>query len=223
MLDVALAGLDASLGDVILERGLTLLDVPEHRVTDEGHAPVAEADQMIERGLDAAAVVDVHREKAVVPRAVPDGDDRDVDALEVFEQARLISHVADDHDRVALARLEDGCEYQSLIGALACMAEHDAVPALPRLERKRLDRAREEGVGDIPDDRAEQHRRRTSQAACEWVRPVGELGSGGEYALARLAGDGDEQRGVVEDPRDRALSDAGSLRDVLHRRRPPRR
>ena len=85
-------------------------------------------------GLDAAAVVDVHRQKAVVPRAVPDGDDRDVDALEVLDQAWLVPHVADDHDRVALARLEHGRERQRLVGALACVAEHDAVPAVARLE-----------------------------------------------------------------------------------------
>ena len=187
VLDVALAGLDASLRDVVLVRGLTLLDVAEDRIADEGDAPVAEADQMVERGLDAVAVVDVHREEAVVPRAVPDGDDRDVDALEVLDQARLVAHVADDHDRVALSRLEHGRECESLVGALACVAEHDAVAALARLERERVDRAREERVGDVADDRPEQHRRRAPQAARVRVRPVGELGGGGEHALARLA------------------------------------
>ena len=177
---------------------------------------------MIERGLDAAAVVDVHREKAVVPRAVPDCDDRDVDALEVPEQARLISHVADDHDRVALARLEHGCEYQSLVGALARMAEHDAVPALPRLERERVDRAREERVGDIPDDRAEQHRRRTSQAACEWVRPVARARRRRRARARASRGRSGTSSGASLRIRETVLcATPAALRDVLHRRRPP--
>ena len=172
MLDVALARLDASLRDVVLVRRLALLDVAEDGIADEGDAPVAQADQMIERRLDAAAVVDVDREEAVVPRAVPDGDDRDVDALEVPDQARLVSHVADDDDRVALSRLEHGCECQRFVGALARVAEHDAVPALARLEREGVDRTREERVGDVPDDRAEQHRRRAPQPARVRVRAV---------------------------------------------------
>ena len=35
--------------------------------TKQGKALVAQADQMIERGLDAASIVDVHRKEAVVP------------------------------------------------------------------------------------------------------------------------------------------------------------
>ena len=186
MLDVALARLDASLRDVVLVRRLALLDVAEDGVAHERDTPVAQADQMVERRLDAVAVVDVHGEEAVVPRAVPDGDDRDVDALEVPDQARLVSHVADDHDRVALSRLEHRRECQRLVGALACVAEHDAVPALPRLERERVDRTREERVGDVAHDRAEQHRGRAPQPAGVRVRPVGELG-GRERAPARAS------------------------------------
>ena len=83
MLDVSFARLQAPLRDVVLVRRLTLLDVAEDGIADEGDAPVAQADQMIECRLDAAAIVDVHRQEAVMPRAVPDGDDRNMDALEV--------------------------------------------------------------------------------------------------------------------------------------------
>ncbi len=108
MLDVALAGLDASLCDVVLVRRLTLLDVTEDGVPHERNASVTEADQMVERRLDAVAVVDGDGEERVVPRAVPNGNHRDVDALEIVDQAWLVAHVADDHDRVALSRLEHG-------------------------------------------------------------------------------------------------------------------
>ncbi len=186
VLDVAVTRLDASLSDVLLVGGLTLLDVAEDWIAHEGDTPVAKADQMVERRVDAVAVVDVHGEEAVVPRAVPDGDDRNVDALEVPDQARLVSHVADDHDRVALSRLQHRCQCQRLVGALACVAEHDAVPAVTRLERERVDGAREEGVGDVAHDRAEQHRGGATQPAGVRVRPVGELGGGEEHPLARL-------------------------------------
>ncbi len=99
---------------------------------------------MVEGRLDAAAIVNVDREEAVVPRTVPNGDDRGVDALEVLHEARLVPHVADNHDPVALSRFEHRCERQRLVGTLACVAEHNAVPALARPERERVDRARGE-------------------------------------------------------------------------------
>jgi hypothetical protein len=74
VLDVALAGLDASLCDVVLVRRLTLLDVTEDGVPDEGDASVTQADQMVERRLDTVAVVDGDGEERVVPRAMPDGN-----------------------------------------------------------------------------------------------------------------------------------------------------
>ena len=53
------------------------------------------------------------------------------------------------------------------------------------------------------------------------MRPVAEVARDRADALARLLGDVDLHRRVVEDPRDGALGDAGGGGDVLHRDRLP--
>ena len=131
---------------------------------------------------------------------------------EVGEQPWLVLHVAEHDDRVAVAGLEDGRQRERLVDAAVGVAEDDVVAVGHRLDGERLDRAGEERVAEVADDRADEHRRRAAQAAGKRVRPVAELARRQVHPLARLRGDRDPRWGVVEDARDGALRDAGNAR-----------
>ena len=135
---------------------------------------------------------------------------------QVVEQAWLVLHVAEHHDRVAVARLEDGRQGQTLVHATVGMTQDDVVAAGHRLDRERLDRRREERVAEVADDRADEHRRGAAQTASQRVRPIAELLGRPIDAFARLGSDRDAGRRVVEDPRHGALRDLGDGRDVAH-------
>ena len=77
-------------------------------------------------------------------RPLPGGDDRDRRIAQVVEQARLVLHVAEHHDGIGVARLEDGGEGDPLVHPAMRMAEDDVVAAGHRLDRERLDDAGEE-------------------------------------------------------------------------------
>ena len=143
---------------------------------------------MRERLADAGAIVDAHLLEAVVRLvgAVPEPDHRHPGVPQILDQPRLVAQVAQEHDRVALARLEHCGQRQRLVGLLARVPEHHRVAAVPGLDRQRLDRAREEEVGDVPHDGSEQHRRRAAQCSRDRVRPVPELEREGEHALPCL-------------------------------------
>ena len=189
MLDAALACLDAALRDVILVRRLTLLDVAEHRIArrrQRAGDPGRSDDRVLPRCRWRLSTFTVR--KPVVPRAVPDGDDRDVDALQVLDQPRLVAHVADDHDRVALSRLEHGCEVPApRRHARARGRARRCTLAVARLERERVDRACEERVGDVPRRslRAASLAHRAARAACGFGR-YESSGRRERHALARL-------------------------------------
>ena len=173
---------------------------------------------MLEAVADAGHVVDVDRRHLQQARALPQGDDRDQRRPQVREESRLVLHVAEQDDRVAVAGLEDGRQRERLVGPALGVAEDHVVAAGHRLDRQGLDGAREERVGDVAHDRAEQHRRGAAQAAGERVGPVAELARRERDALPGLLGDRHPGRGVVQDPRDGALGDPGRGRDVAHRR-----
>ena len=106
-----------------------------------------------------------------------------------LDQSLLAAEVADEHDRVALPRLEHGGQRQRLVGLGARVPEHDRVSAFLALDRERLDRLREERIGDVTHDRSEQHRRRAAQRPRERVRTVAELLRDRAHPLARLVRD----------------------------------
>ena len=137
---------------------------------------------------------------------------------QVVEQARLVLHVAEQDDRVRVARLEDRREGDALVEPALGVAQHDVVAVAHRLDREGLDRAGEERVAEVADDRADEHRRRAAQAARQGIGPVAEVLGGLEHPRPGLGGDRHARRGVVEDPRDRALRDPCHARDVAHRR-----
>ncbi len=151
---------------------------------------------------------------------MPQSDHRHPGVVEILDQAGLVPEISKQHDRVALARLENGGQRERLIRLLARVAEHHRVSALPGLDRKRLDRACEEEVGDVAHDGTEQHRRSAAKGPRDRMRPIAELECEGEHALTRLDGERDRKRRVVEDARDGALGDTGGLGDIAHRHRP---
>lgn len=136
---------------------------------------------------------------------------------EVGQQPGLVLHVAQQDDGVAMSRLEDGRQRQRLVGPAAGVAEHEVI-ALPdgRLGQGR-DRAGEEWIRDVADDRAEKHRRGPAKASGEWIRSVAELARREGHALPCLGRDRHARRNVIEHARDGALGDAGCERDVAHR------
>ena len=144
---------------------------------------------MLHHRPHARAVVDADRREgpaAAAHGAVPEPDDANVRAAQVLDEPPLAAEVAEQHDRVALARLEDGGQRERLVGLGPGVPEDDRVVALLGLDRERLDRRREEGVGDVAHDGAEQHRRRAAQRPRDRVRAVAERGGDGAHALARL-------------------------------------
>jgi hypothetical protein len=136
------------------------------------------------------------------------------------EQTRLVLDVAEQDDGVAMPRLEDGRQGERLVRAAVRVAKHHVVATRHRLDRQRLDRASEEGVGDVPHDGAEEHRRRPAQPAGQRVGPVPQAAGSERDALARFGRDRDPRRRVVEHPRHCALRDARLAGDVAHRRQP---
>ena len=65
--------------------------------------------------------------------------------LEVLDERRPVAQVAEQHDRVAVARLEDAPQRDGLVRAAVGVAEHDVVVAPARLDRDGLDGRGEEG------------------------------------------------------------------------------
>ena len=200
--------------------GLPLADVTEEPTADEGDPSMAQTAEMLDGDPRAETVVDLDARDQVEARPLPHRDDRDMGVAKVGEEARLIPHVAEQDDAVALARLEDGGQLEGLGRPGVREAEHDVVAARPSRARDGLDGSREERVGDVADDRPEEHRRRPAQRPCQRVRPVFEVARGSQDALTGLLCDRHGDRGVVQDPRDGAARDPGRDRDVLHRRRP---
>ena len=180
------------------ERGFTLSDVPEQPGAHEGDACVAELDEVLERGLDARPVVDVHGGYVEGTRPLPQRDDRDDGVPQVLEQPWLILHVAEEEDRIAMPRLEHGRQRDRLIRPAMRVTEHEVVAARPRFLGQRFDRPCEERVGDVADDGPEQHRRGAAKATRERVRPVAELAGSIVYPRSRLVGDGHPRRDIVE-------------------------
>ena len=176
------------------------------------------ARRVLQAGVHAGVVVDLDGRELERAGALPERDDRHDRVAQVVEQARLIGHVAEQHDRIAVARLEHRGQRERLFKPAVGVAEHDVVPAAHRLDGKSLDGVREEGVAEVADDGPQQHRRGAAQSAGEGVRPIPEPSCRQDDALSRLCRDGDARRDVVEHPRDRALRDAGGGRDVAHRR-----
>ena len=142
---------------------------------------MAKPGEVVQPGPDAQAVVDVHRRDIKRARALPECDHRDDRILQVFEQPRLVLHVAQQDDRVAMTGLEDHGQRDRFVGASMGVTEHDVVAVGHRLDRERLDRTREERVRDVADDGTEQHRGGAAQSAGERVRPISELASGKDH------------------------------------------
>ena len=113
-------------------------------------------------------------------RPLPHRDDRDMGIAQVGQEARLITHVAEQDDAVALACFEDGRQLERLGRPSVGEAEDDVVAARPSRARDRLDGAREERVGDVADDRSEEHRRSPAKRPCERVRSVLEIARRGQ-------------------------------------------
>ena len=216
--DVAIVQPAEALAHVPLECGAPLADVAKGTAAHEGDSFMAKPGEVIQPGPDAQAVVDVHRRDIKRARALPECDHRNDQILQVFEQPRLVLHVAQQDDRVAMAGLEDHGQRDRLVGASMGVTEHDVVAVGHRLDRERLDRTREERVRDVADDGTEQHRGGAAQPAGERVRPISELASGKDHPFPGRLRDRDAGRCVVQDARDRALRDLGHRGDVTHAR-----
>ncbi len=132
---------------------------------------------MGQRVTDSGTVVNAHgRERvATLLRTVPQRDDANMHVAQVLDQPRFVTQIPEQHDRVAVARLEHRGERQGLVRRCARVPEDHRIPTLGGRDRERLDRAREERIGDVADNGAEQHRRRPAQRPGARVRPVAEL------------------------------------------------
>ncbi len=161
---VLVAWRHAEVGQPLDEPGDPLAHVDQAALADESEPAVTEAGEVIDGGVDAAAVVDVQRVHALDRVALPQRHRRDAGGGEVVEQAGLVAHVAEQDDRVAVPGLEHGVQLDRLVGRAVGAAEHDVVVALAGTGRHRLDHRREEGVGDLAHDDAEQHRGGPAQA-----------------------------------------------------------
>ena len=212
-----------AVAHVLLERRGALADVAQRPAAHERDPLVAEAGEVVQGGADPGAVVDVDGRHLERVRPLPQGDHRDHRVLQVREEPGLVLHVAEQDDRVAVAGLEHRRERERLVRPAVGVPQHHVVAVAHRLDRERLDRAGEERVGDVADDRAQQHRRGPAQPAGQRVGAVAQLTGGAEDALPGLRGDRDAGRCVVEDARDGALRHAGHRRDVAHPGDSPRR
>ena len=179
---------------------------------------MAEFDQVLEPGDDAGSLVDVDGRELPWTGPLPGRDDRHRRIAQVIEEPRLVLHVAEHHDGVRVTGLEDGREGDPLVDAAVRVADDDVVAARHRLDGQGLDHGREERVAEVADDRADEHGRGAAEASRMRVGTIAQAPRRHEDAFACLGGDRDPRRGIVEDPRHRALRDAGSPRDVAHRR-----
>ena len=170
---------------------LTLGDVTQPSAwAGEPDARMAEADEVVDDRGDTAPVVDRDGGDAAVPRAVPQGDHRDARVLQLLDEARSIAQVAEEEESIAVTCFEDAGQRLSLLRALVGMAQDHVVAAFVGLQRRRLDGAGEEGIGDVTHDHPKEHRGRAAQAACEGVGPVTQLAGGLHHALPRGLRDG---------------------------------
>ena len=215
--DVLRRGRHPQHGEPVDERRAALLDVAVQALADEPEPPVSELGQMVDRHADPGPVVDVHRVHTVEGLAGPQRDDRDLRGGEVVEQTRLVAHVAEQDDRVAVACLQHGVELDRLVGLAVGAAQHDVVAALAGPHRDGLHGVGEERIGDLPDDDPEQHRLGPAESAGQRVRPVPQPVGGLEHPLPGVGGDRHRRDGVVQDPRHRRLRDPREAGDVLHR------
>ena len=99
-------------------------------------------------------------------------------AAELFDESRLVAHVAQHEDGVDVACLEDRAQQDRLVRTAVGVAEHDVVTMCRGRRGHGLHRAAEEGVDDVADDDPEEHRARAAQTAREWVRTVAEAARG---------------------------------------------
>ncbi len=181
---------------------------------------MSQAGEVFDRQPDAQAVVHLDARDQVQPGALPQRDHGDLSVPEVGQEPGLVAHVAQQEDRVALACLEHRGQLVRLRCPRMRVAEHDVVATRPGRGRDRLDRTREERVGDIAHDRAEQHRGCSPEGSGKRVWPVLHGARRGQDTLPGLGRDRHAERRVVEDPRHGAARHAGGERDVLHRDRP---
>ena len=171
-LDVALRDAPESVAHEFGERVLALPVVAGQEAADERDPFVAQPDQVLEAGDDPGAFVDVDGRELKGAGSLPRGDDRDGGMTEVVEQARLVLHVPEHDDRIGVAGLEDRSQGDPLVHPAVGVAQHDVVAARHRLDGERLDDGGEEWVAEVPDDCADQHRRRPAQAPGVRIGPV---------------------------------------------------
>ncbi len=111
--------------------------------------------------------------------ALPERHDGDARAVQVLDQPGLVTHVAQQDDGVAMARLQHAPEGDGLLGMAMGVAQDDVVAALAGLDGHRLDGAREERVRDLAHDDPEQH----GPGARAGRGPMDSAGSPGAWPL----------------------------------------
>ena len=114
-----------------------------------------------------------------MPLPGPECHDRDAGALEVLDEFGSVAQVAQEKDRIAVAGLQDAPQRHGFVRALVGVAQDDVVAAPIGLQRSGLDGAGEEGVRDVANDDAQQHRGRPPQAAGQRIGTI-------THALGRL-------------------------------------
>ena len=180
---------------------------------------MTEADDVVHDRGHPGLVVHADRGDAAAACAMPEGRHRDARVLELLDELGAIAQVAEEEDGVAVPGLEDAPQRHGLVSAPMRVSQDHVVAAPIGFQRCGLDGAGEEGVRDVADDDAQQHRGGAAQASREGVRSVTQSIGGLRDAAARRFGDGHRGRRTAEDARDGRLRDPGGLGDVAHRRR----
>jgi hypothetical protein len=92
------------LRDGLRVGGLTLPDVAEHPAADERDPSMSEFVEVRDREPNPKVVIDLHARDEIESRPLPHRNDGHMRAPKIFQQARLIAHVAQEDDPVALPR-----------------------------------------------------------------------------------------------------------------------
>ena len=163
-LEVAVGHAAEALGHELDVGVLALPEVALQVGAHERDPPMAQVDDVVEAGPDAGPVVGLGGRELERAGALPHGHDRHGRAPQVVEQARLVLHVAEQHDGVGVAGLEDRGQRDALVEPALGVAEDDVVAVAHRLDREGLDGAGEERVAEVAHDRPDEHRRGAAQA-----------------------------------------------------------
>ena len=181
------------------------------RRIEEGDGTMAEPDQMLDRLVGAAAIVDADDVEAGV--GIGDEEDDRIarfaqrpDALELAMGGRI------DEDAVDLARAEDVERGDLLVEDVVARREHQTVAARRQLALDRAGGERQRRVHDVGEDQADGLGLAADQRLGDLIGEIVQLSRRGEDEIAGLLRDAPA---LAQRQRHRIRREAGGERDIL--------